>query len=450
MARLKYDADVAPKPAAWLALDEEEAQWLVRRYHASPRCEHPPAQKPVLHATIHVFVENQVALGNETPVRATLERLMAEGLSRHDAIHAIGFVLARYVYDLMNSTQTEGASGHDRYFDEIRCLTAEAWRRSAAEDAEEMAEWLAQTEDVRDWSTATAEEIVQGLCVPPPHFPREALREAERRKEQIADRLLTLVQDTGRCAREGAIPEGNGHIFAMLLLAEIEDPRAFDVIADLFTLPADLCEEIGGDFVTEDLGRVLASVCGGRIEPLARIIEDRRRWEYVRGAAVSAICVLVQRGHATRDEAVAYLTTLTRERLEREPSAVWGDAANLALDLYADELFDDVRRWIDEELIDPFYMSTEDVNRVEREGLKAALAALERDVHLHPARDIVAATEWWDCYADPEEDDWVPDADDFAPEVDSAPVPLRAIKIGRNDPCPCGSGKKYKKCCLGT
>ena len=21
-------------------------------------------------------------------------------------------------------------------------------------------------------------------------------------------------------------------------------------------------------------------------------------------------------------------------------------------------------------------------------------------------------------------------------------------KIGRNDPCPCGSGKKYKKCCI--
>lgn len=29
-------------------------------------------------------------------------------------------------------------------------------------------------------------------------------------------------------------------------------------------------------------------------------------------------------------------------------------------------------------------------------------------------------------------------------------VPYRreAPKIGRNDPCPCGSGKKYKKCCL--
>jgi len=24
---------------------------------------------------------------------------------------------------------------------------------------------------------------------------------------------------------------------------------------------------------------------------------------------------------------------------------------------------------------------------------------------------------------------------------------VRSEKIGRNDPCPCGSGKKYKKCC---
>ena len=28
--------------------------------------------------------------------------------------------------------------------------------------------------------------------------------------------------------------------------------------------------------------------------------------------------------------------------------------------------------------------------------------------------------------------------------------PVGAHKIGRNDPCPCGSGKKYKKCCGRT
>lgn len=26
--------------------------------------------------------------------------------------------------------------------------------------------------------------------------------------------------------------------------------------------------------------------------------------------------------------------------------------------------------------------------------------------------------------------------------------PVTQQKAGRNDPCPCGSGKKYKKCCL--
>ena len=32
----------------------------------------------------------------------------------------------------------------------------------------------------------------------------------------------------------------------------------------------------------------------------------------------------------------------------------------------------------------------------------------------------------------------------------SAPRPTRPDRIGRNDPCPCGSGKKFKHCCMRT
>jgi len=28
-----------------------------------------------------------------------------------------------------------------------------------------------------------------------------------------------------------------------------------------------------------------------------------------------------------------------------------------------------------------------------------------------------------------------------------APIQSNEPRVGRNDPCPCGSGKKYKKCC---
>ena len=32
-------------------------------------------------------------------------------------------------------------------------------------------------------------------------------------------------------------------------------------------------------------------------------------------------------------------------------------------------------------------------------------------------------------------------------ELRHAPFQREAPKVGRNDPCPCGSGKKYRKCC---
>ena len=39
----------------------------------------------------------------------------------------------------------------------------------------------------------------------------------------------------------------------------------------------------------------------------------------------------------------------------------------------------------------------------------------------------------------------------FTRTLRTGPAPLRAAgpKVGRNEPCPCGSGKKYKQCCLG-
>lgn len=52
------------------------------------------------------------------------------------------------------------------------------------------------------------------------------------------------------------------------------------------------------------------------------------------------------------------------------------------------------------------------------------------------------AEEWED------EDEWEDDGLDDAPLV-TLPIKRATPKVGRNDPCPCGSGKKYKKCCEG-
>ena len=92
MAIDRYDPLKAPDAAEWVALDEAERLELVIDYHKRARVDLP--NLPV-HASMHVAVENQVALGDETPVREKVRQLVAQGLNRHDAIHAVASVLIK-------------------------------------------------------------------------------------------------------------------------------------------------------------------------------------------------------------------------------------------------------------------------------------------------------------------------------------------------------------------
>jgi hypothetical protein len=89
-----------------------------------------------LHAVIHVVVENQVALGDELPVRGTLLRLLREGLSRHDAVHAVGTVLARHLFDLLKN-KPQDIDLNARYYRQLEHLTAEGWLNSFNEAEQE-------------------------------------------------------------------------------------------------------------------------------------------------------------------------------------------------------------------------------------------------------------------------------------------------------------------------
>lgn len=45
--------------------------------------------------------------------------------------------------------------------------------------------------------------------------------------------------------------------------------------------------------------------------------------------------------------------------------------------------------------------------------------------------------------------DWITYDDWLYYRDNHKPVTVDKVKVGRNNPCPCGSGKKHKKCCLG-
>ena len=84
---------------------------------------------------MHAVVENQIAERDQLPVRRTLLRLMAEGLDRHDAIHAIASVLIGHINEQLSETASEAerTSGDDinaPYFAELERLTAKGWLNS--------------------------------------------------------------------------------------------------------------------------------------------------------------------------------------------------------------------------------------------------------------------------------------------------------------------------------
>ena len=78
------------------------------------------------HASIHVIVENQIAMAFE-PVPATVAKLIRQGLSRHEAIHAVGAVLSGEIWQLQQQESSEWESGV--YRRKLEKLTAKRWSK---------------------------------------------------------------------------------------------------------------------------------------------------------------------------------------------------------------------------------------------------------------------------------------------------------------------------------
>jgi hypothetical protein len=121
---LRYDPLKKPDADRWLKLDEAVRLQAVLKYHRKKGFDLPNEN---IHAVIHVVVENQVALGNRTPVEETLNRMMREGLNRHDAIHAVGSVLAEQIWGMMRGDVDEDADPNVAYSEELSQLTAKQW-----------------------------------------------------------------------------------------------------------------------------------------------------------------------------------------------------------------------------------------------------------------------------------------------------------------------------------
>lgn len=88
-----------------------------------------------------------------------------------------------------------------------------------------------------------------------------------------------------------------------------------------------MIEEIFGDFVTEELLRVLASVSGGDTSLINIPLEHEEVYESVRPAAIDSWLALFRAGLKTREEVVSYCKALFEGPFEEESlsAVLWSE-----------------------------------------------------------------------------------------------------------------------------
>ena len=272
-------------------------------------------------------------------------------------------------------------------------------------------------------------------------FPRAALQSAIAQQEQVTPELLKIMKYASENAE--ALSEQEYYmapIYALYLLAQFREKSAYPLIVDFFSIPGDVSLDLTGDVVTEDLNRILASVSHGDMSLMKRLAENRDANEYVRNAALSAMLVLVVQGAASRDEVMLYYENLFRGGLERELSHAWSGLIYASTRLYPEEVYEDIQRAFENGLAELFFIGLSSVEQALARGKEQVLTELQNDTRYTYIEDTIAEMEWWACFREPKVYE--------PPRILAQPQPVtRTQKVGRNDPCPCGSGKKYKKCC---
>jgi len=290
------------------------------------------------------------------------------------------------------------------------------------------------------------EQILAELSVVRDTQPVEALAAADLHREALIDLLLQGIMRGLQDPAGSSENDGLLFSYAMYLLAKWREPRGYPLIVRWLSLPGEGAFEIGGDTVTQEGSRFLASTCGGDLEPIKGLILNREANAYCRGQAVEALALLAAWGEVPYESVVDYFLWLAREGLEREGSNAWNSLAANCADIEALAVFPDLRRAYEQGLIEPLFMQPSELDEVEAAPRGKEVARF-RERH-PPITDVARETSWWACFSRERASKAQRLAEPAGHEPGERPRPHRAsAKIGRNSPCPCGSGKKYKRCC---
>ena len=296
------------------------------------------------------------------------------------------------------------------------------------------------------------ETAIQAFASAGNDLPREAMQWTLDHWDAVAPELLSVMERYTSGADRSS-ETASAVFFIIHLAGEKQDTRVFSLLCRL-AQDGEAAEAVLGDTTTTTFKQILISTYDGHLDTLKGLIEAAEADEFVRADALEVLAYLTATGRIPREETEAYLLRLYDTLQPQQESFVWsGWVLAIAL-LGFEELSDVVRQAFGRGLIEPMVMNYDSF----RTDLGRTLADPERMAGFHddrigPLDDAIGELSGWYAFsaeAKQDQERWATSpgttglafADTPQPFVD----PFKGA--GRNDPCPCGSGKKFKKCCL--
>jgi tetratricopeptide (TPR) repeat protein len=283
----------------------------------------------------------------------------------------------------------------------------------------------------------------------------ELLDDLEMVLKDAQNRYKEIVEICDNLETEEFLQYSTFAFHAVMLLGEINCKRSLDLALNFLKRPDN--EEFNnrdfigfyiGDIITEDLWMVFYRLGIGREQKLCDFFFFFFIDEFTKCPACNALQQIALHHKEKTKEIQGYYEEALRRFVESE--------------FYEDENLNDVCQIVTlivgaymetlPDPISPHVKTLYDLGLVCEGGIGTYEKLIE-DVEKYSKysfREVVDiftfyenAVKKWYCYnkdkPDFDDDKWIkPQQPDVASKT-----------TGRNDPCPCGSGKKYKKCCLG-
>ncbi|MDX1638429.1 MAG: DUF1186 domain-containing protein [Balneolaceae bacterium] len=317
----------------------------------------------------------------------------------------------------------------------------------------------------------------------PPAFTHELIEELYRNDIYIEDEILrdllslsrhSLISDLERviedaiCRFEYFREQHNEHeewdydgnsflLHALLLLGELRAETVLPQILRLLRQGEELLEFWLSDLLTEELWQIVYKIGKNRLDDLSEFMKERYIYTYGRTAISSAVSQLALHEPDRRAEVVAWYRELFRyfNSHQQDDGLIDTDVISMmvwdCMDINASEVEEEIQILYDAGLVESNMVG-------DKREISSSLCNTDHQRHVREVMDIYEKYDTLrQLYNKPPKREA-----DTATNGNNEPYKFRELiggqqkseqiyakeEPGRNDPCPCRSGKKYKYCCI--